>query len=64
MDVENGGHCYGLVLNYMGLGEARLIGAASATQLSSPAAEREARLTVLDAKQHHKWSKTYASSRR
>jgi hypothetical protein len=42
--------------------EARLIGAAPATQLSSRAAEREARLAVLDAKHHHKWSKTYASS--
>jgi hypothetical protein len=52
MDVEDGGHCYGLVLNYMGLGEARLIGAARATQLSSRAAEREAGLAVLDAKQH------------
>jgi hypothetical protein len=36
--------------------EARLIGAALATQLSSRAAEREARLAVLDPKQH-KWSK-------
>jgi hypothetical protein len=36
----------------MGGSEARLIGAAAATQLSSPAAEREARLAVLDANQH------------
>jgi hypothetical protein len=32
--------------------EARLIGAALATQLSSRTAEREARLAVLDPKQH------------
>jgi hypothetical protein len=36
----------------MGRIEARLIGAARATQHSSRTAEREGRLAVLDAKQH------------